>query len=105
MKQTEYLNLKSKIKKIKDPMESRVLLDILDRIRDLEMRMDRNCLSQVPDKWKKGERDMESNKMTQLSRMANSYGVPFDEALDIWVEVNGDMSLYEERLCNWSKEL
>ena len=36
MKQTEYLNLKNKIKKINDPLVSRTFLDILERVRNLE---------------------------------------------------------------------
>ena len=48
MKQTEYLNLKSKIKKVEDPMVRVILLDFLNRIRDMDMQMDRNCLSKVP---------------------------------------------------------
>ena len=36
MKQTEYLNLRNKIKKINDPLVSRIFLDILERVRNLE---------------------------------------------------------------------
>lgn len=36
MKQTEYLNLRNKIKKINDPLVSRTFLDILERVRNLE---------------------------------------------------------------------
>ena len=43
--------------------------------------------------------------MELLKRIADAYGVPFDEALDIWVEVDGNIRTYEEQLSMWSKEL
>lgn len=43
--------------------------------------------------------------MGLLKRIADAYGVPFDDALDIWVEADGNIRTYEERLSTWSKEL
>ena len=65
MKQTEYLNLKNKIKKINDPSAKAVLLEFLEMMKEMDMRMNRNCLSQVPEAWKEKEEESKNGICTK----------------------------------------
>lgn len=40
-----------------------------------------------------------------IIRLADNYGVPIDDAFDLWVEANGNFFEYEKLLENWCKEL
>lgn len=43
--------------------------------------------------------------MQLIWRLADAYGVPIDDAFDLWVEANGNFFEYEKLLENWCKEL